>query len=117
MDRYFESTDKVLTGSDLHLTGICSMFIASKYEDVVPILMKTVVNKVGHNKFTQIQIEERELEILRVLSYKIGAPTVKEFIDRLMEEVKFLLPASNNIYKICIYLAKLACHNYKLMQI
>jgi hypothetical protein len=52
MDRYFKSTEKKLNSSELHLTGIVCMFIASKYEDVIPILMKTIINKIGHNKFT-----------------------------------------------------------------
>lgn len=52
MDRYFKSTAKEMKAADLHLAGIVSMFIASKYEDVIPLLMKTIVNKIGHNKFT-----------------------------------------------------------------
>jgi len=57
MDRYFKQCEKELKPSDLHLTGIVSMFIASKYEDVIPILMKTLVNKIGHNKFEKAVIE------------------------------------------------------------
>ena len=63
------------------------MFIASKYEDIVPLMMKTVINKIGHNKFELAAIQEKELEILRVLSYKVGAPTIKEFLDRLLLEL------------------------------
>jgi len=51
MDRYFKETSKSFTSSELHIAGIVSMFIATKYEDVIPLLMKTVVNKIGHNKF------------------------------------------------------------------
>ena len=53
MDRYFKNCEKQMKASDLHLVGIVSMFIASKYEDVIPLLMKTIVNKIGHNKFSQ----------------------------------------------------------------
>lgn len=67
MDRYFKNIEKGLQSSELHLTGIVSMFISSKYEDIIPLLMKTVVNKIGHNKFEQSQIELKELEILKVL--------------------------------------------------
>ena len=75
-----------MPSTELHVSGVVAMFIASKYEDVVPLLMRTVVNKIGHNKFTVRQIEEKELEILKTLSYKVGAPTVKEFLDRYIEE-------------------------------
>lgn len=53
MDRFFKESSDPLKSSDLHLTGIVSMFLASKYEDVIPILMRTLVNKIGHSKFTQ----------------------------------------------------------------
>ena len=51
MDRYFESRKASgipFKNSVLHLTGVTCMFMASKYEDVKPLLMKTVFNKIGH---------------------------------------------------------------------
>jgi hypothetical protein len=63
------------------------MFIASKYEDVKPLLMKTIFNKIGHQKIPEDKIKDLELEILRSLSYKIGAPTPLEFITNIFESV------------------------------
>ena len=34
-----------------HLIGLCSLFISSKIEDVVPIRMKNILRDAGHNKF------------------------------------------------------------------
>lgn len=48
------------------------MFIASKYEDVYPLLMKTVFNKIGHKKISEEDIRNKEMDILRVLGFKIG---------------------------------------------
>lgn len=51
MDRYIESrkaSRMPFKNSELHLTGVTCMFMASKYEDVKPLLMKTVFNKIGH---------------------------------------------------------------------
>lgn len=53
MDRYFEALNsgpdqRILELHELHLIGVTCMFIASKYEDVYPLLMKTVYNKIGH---------------------------------------------------------------------
>eukprot|EP00349_Pseudokeronopsis_sp_Brazil_P001364 CAMPEP_0202960012 /NCGR_PEP_ID=MMETSP1396-20130829/4197_1 /ASSEMBLY_ACC=CAM_ASM_000872 /TAXON_ID= /ORGANISM="Pseudokeronopsis sp., Strain Brazil" /LENGTH=90 /DNA_ID=CAMNT_0049678963 /DNA_START=451 /DNA_END=723 /DNA_ORIENTATION=- len=90
MDRHFKNAPRALESADLHLIGIVSMFIASKYEDVVPLLMKTIINKIGHNKFSVEQIQTKEIEILKSLSFKVGAPTVKESLDRLFEEMKEL---------------------------
>jgi len=117
LDRYFKETDKTLSGGDLHLSGIVGMFIASKYEDVIPLLMRTVINKIGHNKFEIPTIEDKEFDILRTIQYKIGSPTVKEFLDRYYEELNDPFLKSEKFQKIAMYLAKLACHNYSLMQI
>jgi hypothetical protein len=117
LDRYFKETDKTLSGGDLHLSGIVCMFIASKYEDVIPLLMRTVINKIGHNKFEVPTIEDKELEILKAIQYKIGSPTVKEFLDRYFEELNDPYLKQDKFQKISLYLAKLASHNYSLMQL
>lgn len=116
LDRYFKASDKNLSSSDLHVSGIVSMFIASKYEDVIPILMRTVINKIGHNKFEIPQIEDKEFEMLKAIGFKIGAPTIKEFLDRYCEELADILPKTDKFKKICTFVAKLASHNYTLMQ-
>jgi hypothetical protein len=64
MDRYFDSLSRdniVLELQDLHITGVVCMFMASKYEDVYPLLMKTVFNKIGHQKITVESIRNKEL--------------------------------------------------------
>jgi hypothetical protein len=115
MDRFFKTVSKGLAGGELHLTGIVSMFIASKYEDIVPLMMKTVINKIGHNKFNLRQIEEKELEILRIIGYKVGAPTQKEFLDRYLEELSEILAKTDKqTYKELMCLAKMSCYSYEL---
>ena len=115
MDRFFKTVSQPLPSTELHLTGVVSMFVASKYEDIVPLMMKTVVNKIGHNKFELRQIEEKELELLKVIEYKVGAPTVKEFLDRFLEELSGLLPKQDRIvYRSLICLCKMSCYSYDL---
>jgi hypothetical protein len=117
MDRSFKQSTASLPSSELHLAGVVSMFIASKYEDIVPLLMRTVVNKIGHNKFTVRQIEEKELDLLKIIEYKVGAPTVKEFLDRFLEELTDLIPKSDKFYKALMCLSKMSCFSYELMQL
>jgi hypothetical protein len=45
------------------------MFMASKYEDVYPLLMKTVFNKIGHSKISIEAIRLKELDILRAIGF------------------------------------------------
>ena len=117
LDRYFKLKQSSLPASELHLSGILSMFIASKYEDIVPLMMKTVVNKIGHNKFELPTIQLKELEMLQTLGYKIGQPTVKEFIDRMLEQMSEYLPKSDLLSKQLLCLAKMTCFSYELQQL
>jgi cyclin B/cyclin A len=64
LDRYIQALEQrgeVFKASDLHTTGVTCMFIASKYEDVQPLLLKTVFNKIGHTKIPTEVIIAKEL--------------------------------------------------------
>ena len=64
------------------------MFIASKYHDIQPLLLKTVFNKIGHTKIPKEAILAIEMRILQDLGFKIGgAPTPLEFITATMETI------------------------------
>lgn len=63
------------------------MFIASKYEDIYPLKMKTVYDKIAHQKLEIKQIKNLELEMMRVIDYKIHAPTVLDFLKVYLVEV------------------------------
>ncbi len=88
LDRFFKKARKSLPQSELHLTGMVSMFISSKYEDLSPLLMKTIINKIGHGKFSLKNILERELEMLRTIEFRIGSPTMLEFIETYKTELR-----------------------------
>jgi len=92
------------------------MFMASKYEDVKPLLMKTVFNKIGHSKIPEEVIKNWELEILKSLSYLVGAPTAFEFITSIFESIPVLKNHTQRklLELISIYLAKMALHHQDL---
>ena len=59
------------------------MFLASKYEDVTPIYMETLLIRIGHSNFTRSAVLLQEKDILRTLNFRIASvPTVLEFINR-----------------------------------
>jgi len=87
MDRYFKNCTKTLQVSDLHITGVTSMFLASKYEDIYPLKMKTVFEKIGHGKLEIEVIKKLELDIMKAIDYKIHAPTVLDFLKVYLVEV------------------------------
>lgn len=50
MDRYFEVETESLAASRLHIIGVQTMLIASKMEEVFPLKIKTVYEKIAHRK-------------------------------------------------------------------
>ena len=156
MDRYFKQCEikkQVLLPAELHLIGVTSMFIASKYQDIYPLRLKIVQDKIAHNKLTCQEIKNKEDEMMRYLNYNIGLPTMWDFITIFMEEIFYIncnhhhiknkvllenyyedelneedIKLGNLINKkytknmlnllkyVCIYLGKMNCHDYNLMQ-
>ena len=71
----------------MHVTGVTTMFVASKFEDIYPLKMKTVHEKIAHKKLDISKIKSLELEIMRAIEYKIHAPTVLDFLKVYLVEV------------------------------
>ncbi len=63
------------------------MFISSKYEDLSPLLMRTIINKIGHGKFSLSSVLGREVKMLRTIEFRIGSPTILEFIETFKTEL------------------------------
>lgn len=87
LDRYLKTHSKAQEVADLHMMGVTCMFIASKYEDVQPLKMKMVFEKIAHKKLSIDKIKSMELEILKTIHYKIPAPSVLDFLKVYMKEV------------------------------
>jgi hypothetical protein len=56
MDRYFQLESRSLPISKLHLVGVTSIYIAAKIEEVYPIKLKTVEEKIAHKKLSEKDI-------------------------------------------------------------
>lgn len=80
LDRYFKNKQERREISDLHIIGVTTMFIASKYEDIYPLKMKMVFEKIAHRKLAIEEIKKLELDILKTINYGIPAPTVLDFL-------------------------------------
>tara|TARA_B110000285_G_scaffold192149_1_gene220348 strand:- start:666 stop:1019 length:354 start_codon:yes stop_codon:yes gene_type:complete len=87
LDRYFKNCAGSKEVSDLHVTGVTTMFIASKFEDIYPLKMKTVFEKIAHKKLDIKKIKTLELEIMKSIDYKIHAPTILDFLKVYLVEV------------------------------
>jgi hypothetical protein len=87
MDRYLKWTAQPLAVSELHILGVTCMFIASKFEDIYSLKMKTMHEKIAHEKLQIKDIKKFELDILRTIDYKIHAPTILDFLKVYLQEV------------------------------
>ena len=47
------------------------MFIASKYQDIYPMRLKVIQEKIAHGKLSCEDIKKREEEIMKFLDYII----------------------------------------------
>jgi hypothetical protein len=66
-DRYFKYCEEHKEVADLHVIGVTCMFIASKFEDIYPLKMKTVFEKIAHKKIDIQKIKEPSCSMLAAL--------------------------------------------------
>lgn len=108
LDRYLELSKSNLVLSELHEIGIVSMFIASKYQEVEPLTIDLMINKIAHGKITEKTIMKREKKILCTLKFKLGTPNVLNFIDSYIEIFASKVESDDKeeIKKLAIQIAK-----------
>ena len=113
LDRYITAVEESLRMDQLHLLGITCMFVASKFEDITPLFMQTLITRIGHNRFSKYAILKKEKDILRVLRFKMAAiPTVLEFAERYISLPYFAdYPRKDDLIMVAKYLATLQAHH------
>ena len=52
MDTFFDKTLRIHEVTELHLVGVTSMFIACKYEEIYPIKLLIIQEKIAHKKLS-----------------------------------------------------------------
>jgi hypothetical protein len=97
MDRFFYYSKKEYKSENLHLIGICSIFLAFKYSETFPIKLDFVVEKIAHNKFKKEEIIKMENEILITLNFSLIKPTLYEFTSFYFRHIFYCI---ENFYNI-----------------
>ena len=111
------------------------MFVASKYEDIYPLKMKMVFEKIAHKKLSIEKIKSLEMDVLKAINYRIAAPTSLDFLKIYLKQVLNIGKCGKSstkdkkeereptqpqnseqllIEKMSLYLAKMAVHDYEL---
>jgi len=118
MDRYLKAKTIRKPISELHLIGVTSMFLASKYEDILPLRMDTMYEKIAHKKILPQSIRSCEQDMLAVLEWFLQAPTVYEFVVRYCKLLTATWEETRDLVsKMAIYLAKMCSHEYSFCNI
>lgn len=84
LDTYISKSQETLSDKDIHLIGMTSMLIASKFEESHPLRLDFVYEKIGYKTFSKEQIVHKELEILKTIKVdSIVTTSMGEFITSL----------------------------------
>lgn len=78
MDEYFRKSPRRLKVSELHLSGVVAMWTASKYEEIYPLRLRTLEQKIAHGKLTQSELKNKETEMMAVINFQIEEGSVYE---------------------------------------
>ena len=100
MDRFFYYSNKNYKADNLHLIGICSIFLAFKYSETNPIKLNFLVEKIAHNKFKKEEIIKMEQEILEILNFNLVKPTLYEFTMLYYRNIFYCIENFYNIKNI-----------------
>jgi hypothetical protein len=121
MDQYLNNTKLILKNENIHLIGIASMSIATKFEDVVPIYMFQFIDKIGHNLYDSKKITNQEKNILIDMKIEnLFFSSIYDFIQTFFFDFQFNNKNCfkseenkniyNNIKNTAIYLSKICLH-------
>ena len=124
MDRFFKKVECQCNGGDLHVVGVACMVLATKYEEVVPLRLKFVQEKITHHKINAKQIKIIEGMIVKTLGFWFGAPTEYTFLIHMLElmfppstQQKFPTLDIDFLSRLATFLAKCNIYDYKLCSI
>ena len=121
MDQYLNNTKLVLKNENIHLIGIASMSLATKYEDIIPIYMFQFTEKIGHNLYSSKKITNQEKNILKDMNIEnFVFSSIYDFIQTFFFDFKYNnqpnleSEESKNIYEniknTAIYFSKVCLH-------
>jgi hypothetical protein len=121
MDTYLNYYTECLTDRDVHLIGMCSMWIATKFEEQCPMKMEFLEHKVGHNTFKDKEIVLKERQILQSIDIgKIVSTNPQECVSSFIYDFLQNNQTFVNNFKVewymklletfANYYSKLTCH-------
>ena len=109
IDRYLEKNQVQTT--KLQLVGITAMLIACKYEERYPPEIKNFIRTTNY-EYTNKEILEMEIEILKTINFNITYPTIYKFLE--IYKIKLNLNDLSFFYSW--YCIELCLMDYKMIK-
>lgn len=72
---------KQIKKNQLHILGVTSLLISTKYEEIYPPELKDLLS-VSENKFSRNEVLAMEREMLMTLQFECTAPSAYRFLER-----------------------------------
>ncbi|XP_053297742.1 cyclin-A1 [Pleuronectes platessa] len=102
LDRFLSGT-ALVQRAKLQLVGTTALLIASKYEEIYPPKLNDFVY-ITDSTYTKGQLIRMEHFVLKVLAFKMAAPTMNQFLRLFMS----IHPVSANTENLALYVAELS---------
>lgn len=93
--------------------------MATKYEEIYPIKLKVMYDKIAHQKVSINQMKQREHHICQIINFDFHNSSIYEItmLTIQLTKIESLFTSSNlkYFYKVIIYLTKMVMHDYSLL--
>ncbi|EAR88519.2 amine-terminal domain cyclin (macronuclear) [Tetrahymena thermophila SB210] len=117
MDSFLEKCKQKKSPLDIHLIGVTCIFIASKYEEIYPLRIQIIEERISHNKLSQEQIKQTEAEILNTLDFKLLGTSPYEIAMQTLTLIGLQDKLSHEefqyCHRVCLYLCKMILYDYE----
>ena len=102
----------------MHLTGVVAMFLAAKFEEIYPLRIRIIHEKIAHKKFTKDEIRDRETQMINTLNFNVCPVTIINFIELSLSFLSLkdslTQKINSHLEKLCVYIGKMIMHDYDL---
>ncbi|CAD8171953.1 unnamed protein product [Paramecium octaurelia] len=113
LDEFQKKTQKI-TRDNLYLTGLSCMYLASKFNDVIPLRIDQAIY-ISHDRFDRNKIFKKELEIFECLDHQLNFSNSFLFLTLLLRlYLSKVKDKGDDIIEIAYFTLKVCCFDYGL---
>ena len=100
--------------SELHILGVTSLLISTKYEEIYPPVLKDLLT-VSENKFTKVEVLKMEQQILVALQFDLVYPSSYRFLERF-RKLSTIAEKEEKVFFFAQYLQEIALLDASLLK-